>query len=88
MNNEIKPRTVYLLRRTDRPDNGVDLYVGSTSMNLRKRLSNHKYYTKICNTKLHKKMIETGPENWTIEPLLTFSCNKKPFTILKENGSS
>ena len=75
--NDIKPRTINLLRRTDKPDNGADLYVGSTSMNLRKRLSNHKYYTKICNTKLHKKMIETGTGNWTIEPLLTFSCDKK-----------
>ena len=76
MNNEIKPRTVYLLRRTDKEDDGTDIYVGSTSLTLKRRLQNHRHYSKICNSKLYKKMDETGPENWTIEPLLTFPCNK------------
>ena len=41
--NDIKPRTVYLLRRTDKEeDDGTDLYVGSTSANLKDRLWKHK----------------------------------------------
>ena len=40
--NDIKPRTVYLLRRTDKENDGTDLYVGSTSVNLKKRLRDHK----------------------------------------------
>ena len=30
--NDIKPRIVYLLRRTDKEDDGKDIYVGSTSL--------------------------------------------------------
>ena len=76
--NDIKPRTVYLMRRTDKEeDDGKDLYIGSTSQTLKKRLQDHTHNAKICNTKLYKRMQEIGPENWTIEPLLTFSCDKK-----------
>ena len=28
---EIKPRTVYLLKRKNKPDDGTDIYVGSIS---------------------------------------------------------
>ena len=76
MNNEIKPRTVYLLRRTDKEDNGKDLYVGSTSQTLKKRLGEHKSYTKICNSKLYKRMVEVGLRNWEIIPLLSRTCNR------------
>ena len=39
MSNEIKNRTVFMLCRTD---DGNDIYVGSTSIPLRKRFANHK----------------------------------------------
>ena len=75
--NDIKPRTVYLLRRTDKEGDENDTYIGSTSLTLKRRLQIHIHAAKRCNTKLYKRMVETGPENWTIEPLLTFSCDKK-----------
>ena len=79
--NEIKPRTVYLLKRTDRPDNGKDLYVGSTSQPLKKRLYDHKSETQrkgnVNKSKLHTRMLEVGIHNWEIIPLLTFSCIQK-----------
>ena len=74
--NDIKTRIVYLLRRIDKEDDGTDSYVGSTSKKLKERLSNHKSFAKICNTKLHKRIAETGPENWVIEPLRIHTCNK------------
>ena len=79
--NEIKPRAVYLLKRTDKPDDGKDLYVGSTSMNLKYRLSSHRcsasYIRKYENIKLYVRMREVGVNNWEIVPLLTFTCDKK-----------
>ena len=76
--NDIKPRTVYLLRRTDKEeDDGTDTYIGSTSKPLKYRLKDHRGNTKRCNSKLYVRMAEVGLENWTIEPLLTFSCDKK-----------
>ena len=40
--NEIKNRTVYMLCRTDKTeDDGTDIYVGSTSKSLEKRLCEH-----------------------------------------------
>ena len=47
---DIKCRTVYLMRRTDKKDDGTDIYVGSTSRNLRERMWNHR-----CDA---KKLIE------------------------------
>ena len=73
---EIKPRTVYLLRRTNKEDDGIDLYIGSTSTKLEVRLSKHKHFAKICNTKLHKRISETGSKNWAIEPLRLHTCDK------------
>ena len=85
MDNDIKPRTVYLLRRSDRPDNGDDRYVGSTSMKIMERLWCHRNgardLTKYKNTKVYTRMREIGVNNWVIIPLLTFSCDKK--TILE-----
>ena len=76
--NDIKPRTVYLLRRTDKENDGTDLYVGSTSVNLKERLLNHKRCA-IDNwtSKLYIKMQEIGVNNWQIVPLFTFLCDKK-----------
>ena len=81
MNDEIKPRTVYLLRRTDRPDDGTDIYVGSMSRALKKRLCEHNVRA-IGNetSKLYKRMREVGLDNWEILPLLVFTCEK--LTIL------
>ena len=76
--NEIKPRTVYLLKRTDKEDDGKDLYVGSTSKKLKYRLSSHKCPSS-CEreSKLYKRMREVGTDNWEIIPLLSFSCDQK-----------
>ena len=74
----IKPRTVYLLKRKDRPDDGTDIYVGSTSQTLKKWLYSHRsaiYIRKHRNTKLYKKMREVGVDNWEIIPLLSFTCD-------------
>ena len=82
MSDKIKPRTVYLLKRTDKPDDGTDTYIGSTSLTLKERLCCHKRmsgYDK--KSKLYVRMQETGANNWGIVPLLTFSCDKK--TILE-----
>ena len=85
--NEIKPRTVYLLKRTDKEeDDGKDLYVGSTSKALKKRLYDHRGNVKRYNSRLYTRMRETGLNNWEIVPLLTLSCNKKTILNLKGNG--
>ena len=34
---KIKNRTVYMLCRTDKPDDGTDIYIGSTSVPLGRR---------------------------------------------------
>ena len=39
---EIKNRTVYVLFRTDKPEDGSDIYIGSTSQPLKERLCEHK----------------------------------------------
>ena len=42
MSDEIKNRTVYMLCRKDKPEDGTDLYIGSTSRPLKERLWDHK----------------------------------------------
>ena len=79
--NEIKPRTVYLLRRTDKEDDGTDIYVGSTSIPLKHRLCIHKNHIGKCNSKLYTKMQEVGKHKWEIIPLLSRICDKN--TICK-----
>ena len=81
MTSEIKERIVYLMRRTDRPDDGTDIYVGSTSLSLKLRLQLHRSKAKICDSKLYVKMREVGVNNWEMVPLLSFTCDKK--TILE-----
>ena len=47
MTDEIKPRTVYVLTRTDKPDeDDTDIDVGSTSRPLERRLWKHRYSSK------------------------------------------
>ena len=80
---EIKNRTVYVLCRKDKPEDGTDLYIGSTSQPLKERLRCHKkdaQRLKNGNIRLYKRMNENGLENWKIIPLLTFACDKKQFS--------
>ena len=79
---EIKDRTVYVLCRTDKPEDGTDIYIGSTSQPLRKRLAVHRYRDRNfikrgCsdNNKLYMRMGEVGVQNWKIISLLTFACD-------------
>ena len=53
------------------------MYVGSTSLSLKKRLSDHRAGAKIENSKLYKRMLEIGIYNWKIVPLLTYSCDQE-----------
>lgn len=75
MSAEIKNRTVYMLCRTDKPEDGTDIYVGSTSQRLKSRLRLHKANAKFCDSKLYKRIREVGIYNWKIIPLITFMCN-------------
>ena len=74
---KIKPRTVYLLKRTDKSDDGTDICVGSTSQTLTKRLIAHRVQAQVINNKLYTRMCKIGLYNWQIIPLLTFACDKK-----------
>ena len=62
--NEIKLRTVYLLRRTDKPDDGTDIYDGSKSKTLHGRLNGHSSDSQKANSKLYNRMREVGLYNW------------------------
>ena len=42
MSDEIKNRTVYMLCRKGKKEDGTDIYIGSTSKTLEKRLSGHR----------------------------------------------
>ena len=89
MTDEIKNRTVYMLCRTDKPEDGTGIYVGSTSQSLPQRLSEHKYKAGnqsrfYGNSKLYKKMREVGVHNWKIVPLLTFACNRDTIVAFEE----
>ena len=70
---EKKDRTVYLLSHKN-SDLGRDVYVGSSSLPLAKRLTCHKSAcSKLGNdgSKLYKRMREVGPNNWFMRPLLS-----------------
>ena len=82
---EIKDRTVYMLCRTDKTeDDWTDIYIGSTSQPLWRRLCEHRYRAKNFigrgysdNNKLYTRIISVGIRKWQIIPLLTFACNQK-----------
>ena len=77
MSDGIKSRTVYLLKRTDKEDDGADIYVGITSLSLPQRLTNHRQHSKISNSRLYKRMDEVGLQKWEIVPLVVVpSCGK------------
>ena len=88
MSSEIKKRTVYLLQRTDKIYDGTDIYVGSTSKTLRRRLFDHRgealrIYNK--SNKLYTRMQEVGVYNWEITLLETSSlCEKREIFILEK----
>ena len=77
---EIKKRTVYLLQRTDKEEDGTDVYVGSTSKTPRRRLSEHRCMATRSDSKLYGRMRAVGVDNWEIVPLFQRACDKE--TIL------
>ena len=73
-------RTVYLLCHKN-SDLGSDVYVGSTTQTLAKRLACHKNDSLRIgneNNKLYKRMRVIGLENWVMRPLLSLgiSCDE------------
>ena len=84
MSDEIKDRTVYMLCRKGKKEDGTDIYIGSTSQKLEERLRGHRKDAQIprnVNNRLYVRMNGVGLQNWKIIPLLTFACNKN--TILQ-----
>ena len=84
MSDEIKNRTVYMLCRKGKKEDGAGIYIGSTFKTLEKRLSGHRsdaQSLKNGGSKVYKRMREIGLQNWKMVPLLTFACDKK--TILE-----
>ena len=81
MSDKIKDRTVYMLCRKGKKEDGADIYIGSTSQPLKERLRCHKKKAKKFrmlgyseNNKLFTRMCEIGLQNWKMVPLLTFAC--------------
>ena len=73
-----KVRTVYCLTKKV-PDENYDLYVGSTSMSLEKRLQSQRTNAKeeqYKGIKVFKRMNEVGLKNWKIVLLLTLECSR------------
>ena len=75
---KVKKRTVYCLSKKI-PDENYDVYVGSTSRPLSKRLSEHihrcqqKFYRE---SKLHVRTQQVGVKEWKITPLFEKTCEK------------
>ena len=73
-------RTVYLICH-ENSEFGKDVYVGSTSLHLERKLSTHKLLSERrgsknkAGRKLYKRMREVGLENWVIKPLV---CTRSP----------
>ena len=80
---EIKNRTVYVLCRKDKPEDGTDLYIGSTSQPLKERLRCHRENARKFKmlgkegNKLFSRMNDVRLWNWNIIPLVTFACDQK-----------
>ena len=85
MSSEIKQRTVYLIRRSDKFDDGSEFYVGSTSRTLTERLQSHQSNSKVCDSKFYTRMREAGAKNWEIISLETVPlCDKKEILVLEK----
>ena len=74
---------VYKLVRTDVPEDGTDVYVGSTSLSLKTRLRCHRGAAKVQSNKLYTRMYEVGPENWEILPLAICPCTEDEIRTLE-----
>ena len=77
---EIKNRTVYVLCRTDKPEDGTNIYRGSTSRPMKERLRIHRKDSQKLrngNNRLYKRMVNVGIRNWKVIPLVTFACDQK-----------
>ena len=85
MTTEIKPRVVYKLVRTGKPEDGTDVYVGSTSLSLKTRLSEHRSHAKVGNSRLHTRMKGISVYSWKILPLVICVCDKKEIRTLERN---
>ena len=85
---ESKERLVYLLERTDKPYDGTDVYVGSTSRSLRQRLWEHRYDATRLDNKLYKRMREVGADKWKVTLLLLRTCDKKTIRELEREKCS
>ena len=70
-------RVVYLLKRTDKSYDGTDIYVGSTSLSLKRRLQFRRSKAKVSTCKLYKRMQEVDIYNWEIVPLSEYICSEK-----------
>ena len=69
-------RSVYLVDRTDKLDEGTDLYVGSPGGRLSTQFKQHKYvatHENACgyNDRLYIRMREVGVDKWSVTSLLT-----------------
>ena len=77
--------TVYLLHSKG-SEIGKDVYVGSTSQALARRLSCHRSNASRPGNeenKLYKRMREVGLENWEISPLLTLECARDEIRVFE-----
>ena len=78
-------QTVYLLHN-ENSNVGRDVYVGSTSNTVEKRLSCHRSNCLRPGNKdnrLYKRMREVGPENWIMRQLLSMNCTKNQIRVFE-----
>ena len=68
-----------------KPADGMDIYVGSTSLSVKDRLRCHMSHAKRYNSILYKRMFEVGIYNWEILPLLIYICNQKEICEFEKN---
>ena len=86
---EIKQRIVYVLTRKNKADDdNTDIYIGSTSMSLGKRLSGHRRDAIRVgneNNRLYIRMNEVSLDNWEIIPLLSRTCDINEIREVERN---
>ena len=81
---EIRQRVVYLMRRADKRDDGTDIYIGSTSLSLKRRLEIYRHHSKTCGGRLYTRMKEAGAGNWEMISLEVVSlCDREEILILE-----
>ena len=80
MSGGIRDRTVYVVCRKDKKEDGTGIYIGSTSKPLKERLRGHRKDAQRIgneNNRLYVRMNGVGLQNWKIIPLLTFACDQR-----------